>query len=317
MAADSVLQDRKNGPCLKNALRAVQMACSKRYCSWAAFRALHAQPAVRHDLWEAEPEVQERIVKYIQSRQDEAEEIRRNLYFLSEMKITALDQMEEPVLVRLYDLHAGLRNARGEAGRTPASSCRELLKYDMVLLFEKAVGNFIHAVTPLLLPEGGLHALTGGTVPDEELQVLALKLEAIRTLRITHERMTIPVTFYRQYFSRREALGSYSETEQSYCLHLREIGGAAYRLAVKVNHLLSRLRSPLEEGQLRLSLPGGGAWFGEMGPEAILKDIMGSALGFALVLEEPTLLSLVKRRQVMEERLAELARVLKRMGAAG
>lgn len=316
MAADSVLQERKNGPCLKNALHAVYMAGNRHFLTWSAYRALHGQSTVPHDVWDAAPDVQDRIGKFLQSRRDEVEEIRRNLFFLSEMNITALEQMEEPVLNRLYDLQAGTRHARGEAGRTPASSCRELLKYDMVSLFEKAAGNFLHHASPLLQPQSGMSATPAGLYPGEELELLGLKLEAIRTLRITHERMTIPVTFYRQYFGRREALGSYSETEQTYCLHLREIGAAAYRLAVKVNHLLSRLRSPVETGQFRLEIPAAASWFAGMGPEEVLEEIMGTALGFALVLEEPTLLTLVRRRQVMEERLEELLRVLRRMGAA-
>ena len=321
MAADSLFILKKNGPCLKNAALALFMACRKEFLGFEEFRRRYTAVKVNSTGWDAADDVVEKIRFFIDARRGELDEIGKQIYFLSEMKITGIEQMEEGVLLALFDLYSGKRSASGEAGKTPVQSCRQLLKYDLVSFFEKVIANLIFTSAPVLCPAGPVPEAWMGISFSEELEQLTEKLEQIRTIRVTHERMTIPSDFYSRVLHQQALPGTLSDTERDYCAMLRSISSSCYRIAVKVNHLAAQ--SGVLSGEpatfLQEASRGGtqGAWFNGMGAADIYEDLTGAALGVALILEEGSLMELIRKRSAMEARAEELSIILRRMDPEG
>ena len=237
------------------------------------------------------------------------------------MKITGIEEMEEDVLIVLFDLYSGKRHAPGEAGKTPVQSCRQLLKYDLISFFEKVIGNFIFTASPVLNSSEIVPESWAGITFSREFDQLTQQFEAIRTIRVTHELMTIPLDFYRRFIREQTMSGTFSDTEQSYCELLRSISSECYRIAVKVNHLVAQtgvlsgeIPSFLVEASRGAS---SGAWFNGINHVDIFEDLIKAALGVALILEESSLMSLIRKRGAMEERAQELASILRRMDPEG
>jgi len=317
------LFDLQDGPGLRNCLLAYFMVCYRRfYTEEELVTLLEVQPIV-DDFFICPRRIQEKISQFIEIRQKELADIERNLQFLKEMQIAPLESVEKEVLVTLYTLFSSEGGARVKEQISGVSACKQQLNYDLVSFFEKLLSNFIHILLQLTTDGVFLEGQEKNLLlfeehyMDKEIHKLKQRLEKLRSLKQGHNRMTVNLDFYRAFVRQVGFRDSYSDTERSYGHLFIEIAADCYSAALKINSYISGqknkrvgsgINKPDDQPEVipLHSIITGPDFFMGVTLLRMLEIIVEQAIGVSLLLEDPTLTTLVRRKKAMEHRAQDL-----------
>lgn len=334
LAAERLLDIRKPGPNLKNCLLALAMVRYRCFLDFADMQAMFPAQPIADDSFQCPKRIMERIRQYVAGLEQELANLREKYAMMEMLHLSAPGAMEEEMLQRLGELHSNRGQSDNAADTSGAGSVRRLLEYDVVSFTERAVQAFLAQGAPVL---EGRESLADGQDArsvmqpfhfSSDVERLRGKLEQLENIRLTHTHLTITWDFFRNFRKAGTASAAYTETERAYCMLLVELAAIFYHLALGCAEFLHQV--PQEHGSgedtvrgaddgarrltalLHTRLPGTGL-LGGLSFQQGLTTLMLAATAFAVVLEEPALMLLLRKKDSMETRIGELEKILRRM----